>query len=255
MVLVDTSALIDGRILMVAEAGFLADNLVIPRSVIAELQFLADNADHDKRSRARFGLDIIKKLQDISDVSVTILQDGKATDGVDERLIELAKRYEATIMTLDYNLAKVAEVESLQVINVNQLAQKLRLSFLPGEKTRVELVQPGQDSHQAVGYLPDGTMVVVEQASKLIGKVVEVEFIRALQTAAGKMMFARLSEAQKSSNSSGKGQKNTSSSAKSHAKSKVKKVASLTRSSTKAKQRQPKSQEDSLINLVNQQKD
>lgn len=192
MILVDTSVLIDGRILAVAKSGFVGDTLVIPRSVIGELQFLADNADHDKRSRARYGLDVVKELQEMAEVDVTILQDGsKAEEGVDERLLKLAKKHGAVIATIDYNLNKVAVVEGIMVLNVNELAQSLRMAYLPGEKLLLELVQKGQDSHQAVGYLPDGTMVVVEHASSQIGKSIEVEFIRSLQTQAGKMMFAR----------------------------------------------------------------
>lgn len=196
-ILVDTSVLIDGRIVAVAKSGFIGGTLVIPRSVIGELQFLADNADHEKRARARHGLDVVTELQNIPQVSVEILQDGsKAEEGVDERLLKLAKKSGASVCTIDYNLNKVAVVEGIAVVNVNELAQSLRMAYLPGERMRLELVQKGQDSHQGVGYLSDGTMVVVEHASKYIGKAMEIEFIRSLQTAAGKMMFARLTEPQ-----------------------------------------------------------
>ena len=192
MIFVDTSVLIDGRIIAVAKSGFIGDQLVIPRSVIGELQFLADNADHDKRTRARYGLDLVKDLQELPDVDVTILQDGsKAEEGVDERLLNLSKKYNGAVCTIDYNLNKVAVVEGITVLNVNELAQSLRMAYLPGEKIMLELVQKGQDSHQAVGYLPDGTMVVVEHAIKNLGQKIEIEFIRSLQTAAGKMMFAK----------------------------------------------------------------
>ncbi|HMI08898.1 MAG TPA: PIN domain-containing protein [Candidatus Saccharimonadales bacterium] len=196
-ILVDTSVLIDGRILAVAESGFIGDTLVIPRSVIGELQFLADHADHEKRARARHGLDVVSTLQQMPQVTVEILQDGsKAEEGVDERLLKLAKQYNAAVCTIDYNLNKVAVVEGITVLNVNELAKSLRMAYLPGEKMLLELVQKGQDSHQAVGYLADGTMVVVEHAFKYIGQTVEIEFIRSLQTAAGKMMFARRVEKQ-----------------------------------------------------------
>jgi uncharacterized protein YacL len=192
-VLVDTSVLIDGRIMSVVQTGFIGDTLVIPRSVIGELQFLADNADHEKRGRARYGLDIVAELQASDKVDVQILQDGaKAEEGVDERLLNLAKKYGAIICTLDFNLSKVATVENIAVLNLNELAQSIRMAHLPGEHMRLELVQKGQDGHQAVGYLPDGTMIVVEHANKLIGQTVDIEIIRSLQTAAGKMMFARL---------------------------------------------------------------
>lgn len=199
MIFVDTSVLMDGRIIPVAKSGFIGDTLTIPRSVIGEMQFLADNADHEKRSRARLGLDNVKELQDMENLDVLILQDGsKAKEGVDERLLNLAKKHNGSVIcTIDYNLNKVAVVEGITVLNVNELAQSLRMSFLPGEKMVIELVQKGQDSHQAVGYLNDGTMVVVEQASKLIGKSVEIEFIRSLQTAAGRMMFAKTTDTQK----------------------------------------------------------
>ena len=191
-ILVDTSVLIDGRIIAVAESGFIGDTLVIPRSVIGELQFLADNADHEKRARARHGLDIVTQLQQMPGVEVEILQDGsKAEEGVDERLLKLAKKHKAAVCTIDYNLNKVAVVEGITVLNVNDLAKSLRMAYLPGERMMLELVQKGQDQHQAVGYLPDGTMVVVEHSYKNIGQTVEIEFIRSLQTAAGKMMFAR----------------------------------------------------------------
>lgn len=192
LIFVDTSVLIDGRIMAVAESGFIGDTLAIPRSVIGELQFLADNADADKRARARHGLDIARELQQLNSVDVVLFQDGsKAEEGVDERLLNLAKKHGGAICTIDYNLNKVAAVEGIAVCNVNDLAKNLRMAYLPGEKLNLELVQKGQDSHQAVGYLPDGTMVVVEQASSQIGQTVEVEFIRSLQTAAGKMMFAK----------------------------------------------------------------
>lgn len=191
-VLVDTSVLMDGRILGIARTGFIGGTLVIPRSVVGEMQFLADHADADKRARARQGLDAVSELQQMDNVEVELLQDGsKAEEGVDERLLSLAKQHNATICTVDYNLNKVAVVEGIEVLNINELAQSLRMAHLPGEQMLIELIQKGQDSHQAVGYLADGTMVVVEQASSMIGQTIEVEVIRSLQTAAGKMMFAR----------------------------------------------------------------
>lgn len=191
-VLIDTSVLMDGRLISIAATGFIGGTLVIPRSVVGELQLLADGSDSDKRSRARYGLDVVTDLQKLEGVTVELLQDGsRADEGVDERLLTLAKRHNASICTLDFNLNKVAAVEGIQVLNINELAQGLRMSHLPGDHVLIELVQKGQDNHQAVGYLPDGTMVVVEQSSAFIGKTVDVEVIRSLQTAAGKMMFAR----------------------------------------------------------------
>ena len=192
-IFVDTSVLIDGRIISIAESGFITSTLFIPRSVVGELQFLADNADTEKRSRARHGLDIVKELQAMTNVNVEIFNDGtKAEEGVDNRLLKLAKEYNGAVCTIDFNLNKVAQVENIVVLNVNNLAKTLRMAYLPGEKIKLELTQKGNDQHQAVGHLDDGTMVVVEHASSQIGKIVEIEFIRGLQTAAGKMMFARL---------------------------------------------------------------
>lgn len=191
-ILVDTSVLMDGRIVPVAQTGFIGGTLVIPRSVIGELQFLADHADADKRARARYGLDVVTELQAMERVNVELLQDGShAREGVDDRLLKLAKQHGAVIMTLDYNLNKVATVEGTEVLNLNELAQSIRMEHLPGEKITLELIQKGQDAHQGVGYLPDGTMVVVEQASAQIGQTLNVEIIRNLQTAAGRMIFAK----------------------------------------------------------------
>jgi len=196
-VFVDTSVLIDGRIIAIAESGFITRPLYIPRSVVGELQFLADNADAEKRTRARHGLDIINQLQSIPAIKTVIFADGvKAEEGVDNRLLSLAKKHGGALCTIDYNLNKVALVEGIQVLNVNELAKSLRMAYLPGEKARIELTQKGNDQHQAVGHLEDGTMVVVEHAYKQIGSTVEVEFIRSLQTAAGKMMFAKLTQPQ-----------------------------------------------------------
>ena len=192
-IFVDTSVLIDGRIISIAESGFITSTLFIPRSVVGELQFLADNADTEKRTRARHGLDIVKELQAMANIKVEIFNDGtKAEEGVDNRLLKLAKEYNGAICTIDFNLNKVAQVESIPVLNVNDLAKTLRMAYLPGEKIKIELTQKGNDQHQGIGHLDDGTMVVVEHASSQIGKIVEIEFIRGLQTAAGKMMFARL---------------------------------------------------------------
>lgn len=190
---VDTSVLIDGRIISLMKSGFVTDVVSIPRSVVGELQYLADHADNEKRARARHGLDVVKELQDMPGIEVEIYQDSNsASEGVDNRLLALAKRHGGKVCTIDYNLNKVAAVENIPVVNVNDLAMSLRMAYLPGERTIIDLTTKGNDSHQAVGHLQDGTMVVVEQANKYIGQSVEVEFIRSLQTSAGRMMFARL---------------------------------------------------------------
>lgn len=194
IVLIDTSILIDGRFLAVAKTGFINYSIRIPRSVIGELQLLADGGDDEKRTRARYGLDIAYSLQDLENLDVKLLQDSTtASEGVDNRLLQLAKEYNGTIMTADYNLNKVAKVEGVEVLNINELVQSVRGSYLPGEKLMIEIIGNGSEKKQGVGHLPDGTMVVVENGESLIGFTVEVEFIRTLQTAAGKMMFAKLS--------------------------------------------------------------
>lgn len=192
-IFVDTSVLMDGRIVQIAKTGFAPGQLVIPRSVIGELQFLADNADPEKRSRARKGLDVVNELQAMENVDVELLQDGsKADEGVDERLLKLAKKHGGKICTIDFNLNKVAQVEDIEVLNVNELAKNLRMSYLPGDIVSLTLTTAGSDTHQAVGHLDDGTMVVVEQARQMIGQTVDIEIIRSLQTDAGRMMFAKL---------------------------------------------------------------
>lgn len=190
-VILDTCALIDGRIIEVARGGFMPSRLMIPRAVVHELQYMADQADPLKRERARYGLDVINELQDMKDVDVDILQSApRGSEPVDELLVKLAKQHDAQLFTTDYNLQKVAAVEGVDVLNINQLAHALRPRYLPGEKITIKLVQPGQNADQAVGYLDDGTMVVVERAKRLLQQTVTVSCTRMIQTEAGKMMFA-----------------------------------------------------------------
>ena len=193
-IFVDTSTLMDGRILSFARTGFLGDEILITRSVVRELQLLADGSDADKRTRARFGLDIVNKLKNLEKITVTIYPDELGHVKVDERLLELAKSEKALIMTNDYNLIKVAGTEGVEALNINELAQSLRSEYLPGDKIDVKVVDVGSNPHQGVAYLSDGTMVVIDGADKLAGKneTTRVEFVRYLQTSAGKMMFARL---------------------------------------------------------------
>lgn len=195
---VDTSVLIDGRIVDIAKTGFITAQLVIPRSVIGELQLLSDGADHDKRARARHGLDVARELRTMDTVDVHLLQDGStAEEGVDERLLNLAKKHGGMICTIDYNLNKVAQVEGIRVLNINELAKSIRMEFLPGERQSLALIQKGQNAQQAVGYTADGTMVVVDGATKRIGTTVDVEIVRSIQTDAGRMLFAKLIEPKK----------------------------------------------------------
>lgn len=191
-ILLDTSVLIDGRILAIARSGLVSSRLIVTRSVIRELQFMADKADHDKRERARYGLEIIEKLQELPNTTVEVREDGVTSEhGVDEQLIILAQKSGAKLCTIDYNLNKAARVQAVEIVNINELAHALRVIHLPGERINVQLVQPGQDKKQAVGYLDDGTMVVVDDSRELIGQSVAVELTRVLQTTAGRMMFAR----------------------------------------------------------------
>jgi rRNA-processing protein FCF1 len=192
-IILDTCSLIDGRVVDIAKAGFIPEDVIIPQFVIAELQYLADKGDSQKRERARFGLDVIRHLQDLGNARVIIAREKFPNiKEVDDKLVALAKQYRAPLYTTDYNLNKVAQIEGVTVLNVNELAQALRPHHLPGEKATVKLVQPGQDPNQAVGYLDNGTMVVVENARRLMGQKVEVTFTRMLQTQAGKMSFATI---------------------------------------------------------------
>lgn|SRR5574344_1908032 len=189
---VDTSALMDGRILKIAKTGFIGDNLVIPRSVIRELQLLADGKDSEKRMRARKGMEVASDLERVIYCNVEILQDELNHTPVDERLLELAKENNGMIISNDYNLQKVAATEKIEVLNVNNLASELRAEFLPGEKFKLHINNVGSNLKQGVGYLPDGTMAVVDNASKFVGKEVDVEFVKFIQTSSGRMIFAKL---------------------------------------------------------------
>lgn len=194
-VLMDTSALIDGRIVEVVKSGFVPSQLLVPRFVIAELQLLADKADHTKRERARFGLSVIQDLQASRDADIAIISDDiESESGVDEKLVKLAKKRGALLFTTDFNLLKVAEIEGVRVLNINELSQNLRPTRLPGEQAEIKIVSKGQERTQGVGYLDDGSLVVVEKAGTMIGKIVKVEFTRNLQTTAGRMMFAKIND-------------------------------------------------------------
>jgi uncharacterized protein YacL len=192
-VILDTCALIDGRIMELSLSGFVPDQLIVPEFILHELQLLADGTDSHKRERARFGLDIVKELQ-LSPNSSLIIDSTSLDDSMptDDKLVELAQKLNAPLYTTDYNLNKVADIKGVKVLNVNELAQQLRPSVLPGEKASVKLLQRGSSQRQAVGYLDDGTMVVVGNAERMMGKTVEVEIVRSLQTVAGKMIFAEL---------------------------------------------------------------
>ncbi len=190
-VFVDTSALIDGRILAVAKTGFIGDDLLIPRSVIRELQLLADGKDGDKRTLARRGMDNARELERVVFCNAEIYEDELDRTPVDERLISLAKEHHGMICTNDYNLNKVAATEHIDVLNVNDLAIALLGNTTPGTKLRLKITEKGSNRGQGVGHLDDGTMVVIDHASKLIGKEISAEVIRAYQTSAGRIIFAK----------------------------------------------------------------
>jgi uncharacterized protein YacL len=189
----DTSVLVDGRIFDMAQTGFLEGLFVVPTFVTEELRALADSTNHLKRSKGRRGMEILSRLQDSPQIHLEILSaDPPAAEGVDKKLIVLAKQHGGTIYTVDSNLNKIAEIEQARSVNINRLYQSMKRVVLPGERLRVHVVREGKEEHQGVGYLDDGTMVVVEQGRPLIGKDVEVEVDTILQTAAGQMIFARV---------------------------------------------------------------
>lgn len=189
---VDTSALIDGRILNVARTGFIDGDLIILKSVLRELQLLADGKDNEKRSRARIGLENVSELERIVEVNTEVLDDGENPNGVDNRLLEYAKKNRGAILTLDYNLIKVAEAEKTETLNINDLAIAVRTDYVPGQKMKVRITEKGANRGQGVGHLPNGTMVVVDKASNKIGREVTVELVRFHETSAGKMIFAKI---------------------------------------------------------------
>ena len=189
---VDTSALIDGRILNVARSGFIDGDLIILKSVLIELQLLADNKDHEKRSKARAGLEVVSELERVVNINTEILDDGDGHKKVDEELLRFAKESRGAILTLDYNLIKVAEAEKIETLNINDLALAMRNEFLPGEKMKLKIVEKGSNKGQGIGHLSDGTMVVVDNAASKVGREVTVEFVKFYETSAGKMIFAKL---------------------------------------------------------------
>ena len=253
VIVLDTSVLIDGRIESIVRSGLVTSELIVTKSVIRELQFMADKADHEKRERARFGLEIIEKLQSIEMVSVRVVDDGVIDQhGVDEQLMNFAARNGYRLCTIDYNLNKAARVQAVEVININELAHSLRVLHLPGEVIDVQLIQPGQDKRQAVGYLDDGTMVVVDDAREDINTTVSVELVRVLQTSAGRMMFAkkhRTSNQRKQSTSPQ--QKQTMQNANRQKRSSIRRNSTKKTSSSSRQSGRKVTNEDKLVDLAN----
>jgi uncharacterized protein YacL len=190
-IVVDTSVLIDGRVADIAESGFITGTLIVPAFVLAELQQVADQADVRKRTRGRRGLDILAQLQKSDRVTVEIVPDDPDAAEVDAKLVALAKARGAAILTNDLNLNKVAELQGIRVLNVNALANALKPAFLPGDTLRVAVIQEGKESGQGVAFLDDGTMIVVENGVRHLGRDVDVTVTRVLQTVAGRMVFAQ----------------------------------------------------------------
>jgi len=194
-ILLDTSAIIDGRIADVAETRFFDSPLVVPRFVLTELQTVADSTDRLKRNRGRRGLDILNRLQSMAHVDISIQESpvpAQAGDGVDQRLVAMAASVSGRIVTNDFNLNKVAKVSGVEVINLNDLANALKPAFLPGETVEVSVIKPGQEGGQGVGYLEDGTMIVVEDGEKSIGQTVTITVTSVLPTSAGRIIFGRI---------------------------------------------------------------
>jgi len=193
LILLDTNVIIDGRILEVAATGFLSAIFIIPRFVLRELQYIADAGDDVKRTRGRHGMDVLKSLQKNTSVEVKIHEnDVPEIKEVDGKLVQLARMLNAEILTNDYNLNRIAELQHVKVLNLNELAKALRPVVLPGEKLTVQLVREGRGAEQALAYLDDGTMIVVHRARQLMGRSTEVVISSVLQTAAGRMAFAEL---------------------------------------------------------------
>jgi uncharacterized protein YacL len=193
--ILDTSVIIDGRIADVAETGFLSGTIVIPQFILRELQQVADSPDSSKRQRGRRGLDMLNRLQSNSSLDIQIVDtDFQAVKEVDLKLLELSKQLDGVVVTNDFNLNKVAQLHGIQVLNINELANSLKPVVLPGEAMRVFILKEGKEYNQGVAYLDDGTMVVVDNARRMIGKNADIAVTSVLQTTAGKMIFGRLWE-------------------------------------------------------------
>lgn len=189
----DTSVIIDGRIADISETGFLQGNLIVPRFVLDELQHIADSSDSMKRSRGRRGLDVLNRMQRGAGINIEIMdQDFPKLKGVDAKLVALAKKMNAKIITNDFNLNKVAELQGIKILNVNELANALKPVVLPGETMAVKIIKEGKEPGQGVAYLDDGTMIIVDHAQKHQGANVEVLVTSVLQTTAGRMIFSEL---------------------------------------------------------------
>lgn len=191
-IFVDTSVLIDGRILSVARTGFIDSELVILKSVLRELQLLADNKDSERRSRGRAGLENAAELERVIEADTEVMDDGMPGMKVDELLLMKAREFGGAVLTLDYNLAKIAEAENVEILNLNDLSLALKTEFATGKRVKLRITDKGSGKGQGVGHLNDGVMVVVEHASKKVGKEITVELERLRETSAGRIAFAKI---------------------------------------------------------------
>ena len=193
--ILDTSVIIEGRIADICDSGFIEGELMVPRFVLNELQLVADSSDSMKRLRGRRGLDVLNHLQKSPNVNINIVdQDFPKIKGVDGKLVALAKQLNAKLLTNDYNLNKVAELQGIRVLNINELANAMKPVVLPGEQMTVKIVREGKEAGQGVAYLDDGTMIIVDHAQKLVNVTVKVVVTSVLQTTAGRMIFSELKE-------------------------------------------------------------
>ncbi len=191
-VLLDTSVIIDGRVADIAKTGFLPGTLLIPRFVLNELQYIADSSDNLRRARGRRGMEVLAELQKAPSVVVRISDiDVEGVREVDDKLVILARQLKCPILTNDYNLNRIAELQGVPILNINELSNAVKSVVLPGETLTISIIQEGKESNQGVGYMDDGTMVVVENGNKLIGQTKDVTVTKVLQTAAGRMIFAK----------------------------------------------------------------
>jgi uncharacterized protein YacL len=193
--ILDTSVVIDGRIAEIARTGFLDGIVYVPKFVLAEIQMLADSQENLKRNRARRGLDILNELKEIPHINLKIItKDYDNIHKTDEKLLKLAKDINGAIVTNDYNLNKVAKIEGIEILNINDLAMALRQIYLPGEKIKIHILKEGKEKNQGIGYLPDGTMVVLEDGREYMNKEVSVKVTSILQTSSGRIIFTQVDE-------------------------------------------------------------
>lgn len=190
-VLLDTSAIIDGRVADIGETGFLRDTLIVPQFILDELRHIADSSDALKRTRGRRGLEVLTRLRQGSEIALQVTDDSAGDGQVDTKLVTLARDMHASILTTDFNLKRVAEFQGIKVLNVNDLANALRPVLLPGDEMQIQIVQEGKEAGQGLGFLDDGTMVVVEAAREFLESEIAITVTRVLQTSAGRIIFAQ----------------------------------------------------------------